>query len=67
LIERVSNINQSLLASKIITTALAAKENDLLSKADLHELATLYQEAISKRTIIDHSNRINRLIEQLHA
>lgn len=67
LVERVSNIKQSLLTNKIIATALAAKENGVLSQCDLHELATLYQEAISKRTIIDHSNRIDKLIEQLHA
>lgn len=67
LVERVSNIKQSLLTNKIIATALAAKENGVLSQRDLHELASLYQEAISKRTIIDHSNRIDKLIEQLHA
>jgi penicillin-binding protein 1A len=67
LVERVSNIKQSLLTSKIIATALAAKENGVLSQCDLHELATLYQEAIYKRTIIDHSSRIDKLIEQLHA
>jgi len=67
LVERVSNIKQSLLTNKIISTALAAKENGVLSECDLHELATLYQEAISKRTIIDHNNRIGKLIEQLYA
>ena len=67
MIERVSNIKQSLLTSKIIATALSAKENNILSQGDLHELATLYEEAISKRTIIDHSNRIGKLIEQLYA
>ena len=65
LIERVSNIRQSLLASKIISTALSASDKGILSSDDLLELSVLYKNAVDSRKIIDHDGKINRLIEQL--
>lgn len=65
LIERVSNIRQSLLASKIISTALSARDKGILSGDDLLELSVLYKNAVDSGKIIDHGGKINRLIEQL--
>lgn len=65
LIERVSNIRQSLLASKIISTALSAKDNNILSDTDLFELSVLYKNAVDSGKIIDHGGKINRLVDQL--
>lgn len=65
LIERVSNIRQSLLASKIISTALSARDKNILSNTDLLELSILYKSAVNSGKIIDHGGKINRLVEQL--
>lgn len=67
LIERVSNIRKSLLSSKIAATALAASTSGLLSKADLKELSQLYKKSVLEGKVIDHTDSLDRLIEQLNA
>lgn len=66
LIERVSNIRQSLLVNKIVATVKAAKDHDILSQSDIDELTILYREAITSRKIVDHNDGIERLISQLN-
>ncbi|WP_111636939.1 biosynthetic peptidoglycan transglycosylase [Marinomonas shanghaiensis] len=65
LIERVSNIRQSLLTNKVIATAKSAVKNKVLSQQDLNELALIYKESVIKGNIIDHNNSIDRLISEL--
>lgn len=66
IVERVSNIRSSLLSSKIIATANAAKEAGLLSDLDLEELSRLYNSSVIEGKIIDHDNSLDRLVRQLN-
>ncbi|EIA1289742.1 transglycosylase domain-containing protein, partial [Vibrio vulnificus] len=67
LVERVSNIRKSLLANKIVATAKTAKEKGILSDSDLKELSSIYKRVVSEGKVIDHTNSLERLVEQLNA